>query len=45
MWSKWTAPAAGETGAGRPVRFWFVMSDGRGGVSWIRAVGTPAPAP
>ncbi len=36
----WTPPE-GAAPEGTPVRFWFVLDDGRGGVDWIRATGRP----
>jgi hypothetical protein len=40
MFSTWTPPATVPD----RIRFWFVVDDGRGGVAWHAAVGTPAPA-
>ena len=36
--TRWTAPRAGEPGAAGPVHFWFVVTDGRGGVRWLTAI-------
>ncbi len=35
--TRWTAPDVGG-----PVRFWFVLVDGRGGVGWMTANGVPS---
>lgn len=40
MFSTWTPP----TSVPDRIRFWFVLDDGRGGVSWYSAFGAPTPA-
>jgi hypothetical protein len=38
LWSDWTAP---EKDVPASVRFWFVLTDGRGGVSWTTGKAAP----